>query len=385
MNYMGKIRTATVFIFALCCACFPKRRVSVPNTIGIIQMAKLGDMVCTTPLFRAIKLNYPMGRLVVVGNAVNREVVAHNSFVDEYVSRASSLWIAVQQLRRENIDVMFITSPSFEHLAAALIARIPRVIVPRIRDGYSPYETLSYKLLGFFAIQFDHHMGSYAPQQYLNMLTTINIFSNDTKKDIYFTHQSKEHVETFLHTHEPSYKSFQNIIGILPGAGNEIKTWPQHHYTSLLNMIYCKQPSTLFILMGTKKDAELGEYIQRMSDEKLHIINAIDAFSLDELKACISLLDMVIGADTGPQYIAEALDIPTIDIVGPVDDREQPPHGTLHKIVKAPREHPELFVMNARKYNDIEARRQVNDITPEMVFIAYTELVDVLHKRESIH
>ena len=77
---------------------------------------------------------------------------------------------------------------------------------------------------------------------------------------------------------------------------------------------------------------------------------------------------MFISADTGPIYIAEAFDVPTVDIVGPMDEREQPPISPIHRIVVPPnRTKPQLHIMNARTYNREEAFRQVASITSAMV------------------
>ena len=56
-------------------------------------------------------------------------------------------------------------------------------------------------------------------------------------------------------------------------------------------------------------------------------VNTDGLFSLDELKALIQRLSLFISVDTGPIYIAEAFDVPTIDIIGPMDENEQPPRG----------------------------------------------------------
>lgn len=90
--------------------------------------------------------------------------------------------------------------------------------------------------------------------------------------------------------------------------------------------------------------------------------------SIDELKALIAQAGLFVAVDTGPVYIAEAFGTPTVDIVGPMDEREQPPRGEIHLVVvpPAPRT-PQLHIMNARVYNEEEVRRQTESISVEMV------------------
>jgi ADP-heptose:LPS heptosyltransferase len=80
--------------------------------------------------------------------------------------------------------------------------------------------------------------------------------------------------------------------------------------------------------------------------------------------------------DTGPIYVAEAFGTPTVDIVGPVDEREQPPIGQKHRVVVPPeRRIPALHIMNAHGYDRKEARRQSEAITTAMVLDACRELL----------
>ena len=48
-------------------------------------------------------------------------------------------------------------------------------------------------------------------------------------------------------------------------------------------------------------------------------------FNLEELPSLMNKFSLYIAVDTGPIYIAHALGIPLIDIIGPVDPTEQPP------------------------------------------------------------
>jgi ADP-heptose:LPS heptosyltransferase len=106
------------------------------------------------------------------------------------------------------------------------------------------------------------------------------------------------------------------------------------------------------------------------------VVNACEKFSIDELKACISKLDLFVAVDTGPIYIAEAFDVPTVDIVGPMDENEQPPRGEKHVVVIPPNHRiSELHIMNAREYNAEEALKQTLSVMPEMVFTACEKIL----------
>jgi len=115
-----------------------------------------------------------------------------------------------------------------------------------------------------------------------------------------------------------------------------------------------------------------NNYIER-------VVNTVGDLSIDELKALISKMSLFISADTGPIYIAEAFNIPTIDIVGPVDENVQPPKGRIHKLVIPKRTKSELYIMNARNYNKEEALRQVNSILTKSVIKEVNKLLNSIY------
>ncbi len=373
--------TALILVRALITAIFLKKRGVAHETIAIVQMAKLGDMVCTTPLFRAVKEQYPNAKVIVFGNAINREVLEGNPHIDEYVSLDKSFFDTCAAFKSRAIDVLCVTGPSFDVLAAAVIARIPTIVAPRIQSGWSPYVTIPYTILSRFVITKDHHMGSYAPREYLRLLEPLAIYTEDTRKEVYYSVAAKTHVTQLFQSKNISGVS-HFLIGILPGAGNEIKSWAPEKFAQLMNEIASTHQHMVFVLLGASKDKERADGITVNLGPHVAVIDQIGKLSLDELKACVGALKMVIGADTGPQYIAEALSVPTIDIVGPVDEREQPPMGDIHRIVKIKRERAELYVMNARVYNKEEALRQTDAITPQMVYTEFESLLSILQVGE---
>ena len=110
----------------------------------------------------------------------------------------------------------------------------------------------------------------------------------------------------------------------------------------------------------------------------MNLANAFNAFNVDELKAAISMMSLFISVDTGPIYIAEAFGIPTVDIVGPMNDEDQPPKGPKNRIVKAERRRPAITVLNTRNINIKEAYRQSKDISVKMVIDEVEKLIKVI-------
>jgi len=348
----------------------------LPKTVLVAQLAWLGDMVCTTPVFRAIKKKYPNCRVVVLGARRNKNILDDNKDVDRYIEWDEDFKVLSKEISSEKIDFACLATPHFLSLAYLFLLDIPSIVVPKIRGGFSPYETKSFKILRRLALVIPHAMGRYAPREYLRLLEPIDIVSEDTAKHLSFSEEAENKIKSFL-KHLVSEKDF--LIAISPSCGNKIKNWGAGRFALVADHLIDAFGAKVFVIGSSLDEKEVADMISYSSHSD-KIINVLNKFSLNELKAFISKLNLFISVDTGPIYIAEAFGVPTVDIVGPMDEREQPPIGEKHKIVVSKRTKPELHVMNARVYNEKEALKQINDITSDMVIKEINDIISEIKK-----
>lgn len=340
---------------------------SDPRRIAVAQMGRLGDMVCTTPVFRALKERYPGSEILVVGVPGNAELIKNHFHVDGYYPYSGNIWELARFLRKKKPDAAVLCGPNGLILGAMLASGIPLVCAPRVVGGYSPYETRIYKLLRYFAVIRPHNMLKYAPREYLRLLEPFGIHTEDTRKELMYSSEAWQKVQVKAAEAGVNFET-DILIGITPTAGNKIKEWPADRFGLLANMI-SKEYGLKIVVLGSANDHKQVKEMLAAIDPAVQVWNTGGEMNLDQLKALIAHLGCVIGVDTGPIYIAEAFGVATVDIVGPVDENVQPPRGEKHIIVKADVPgYPFLRIMNARIYDPIGARQAVEAITPEMVF-----------------
>ena len=86
-----------------------------PVDIGKVQQVlifrfdRIGDMIVTTPVFRALKRRNPKVHVGVIASSVNEELVLNNPYVDEvYVLKKNWLGLISQiwQIRKQKYDVI---------------------------------------------------------------------------------------------------------------------------------------------------------------------------------------------------------------------------------------------------------------------------------------
>ncbi len=339
-----------------------KERPNEIKKILIIQSAKMGDMVCSTPVVHALRTKFPKAFIAVVGDTIGKQILESNSDVDEYYINSKNFLVLLRQIRKERFDASIVLVPDSRAIALSFLGSAKIITSPEVIDGYCPWQTKTYRLLRRLVRTAPHHMGKYAPREYLRLLEPLGIYTNDTKKYLSYSDSARKNANAFLRAHSLTEKKFAIIS---PSAGNKIKNWPSERFARVAE--YLVERGLSVVIVGGSRDVEEVTAMMQAVEKTKDIIDASETFSIDELKALIAQTALFVSVDTGPIYIAEAFGVPTVDIVGPMNENEQPPIGKRHLVVVPKRKKPELSVMNARMYNEKEAKRQVEDISVEMV------------------
>ncbi len=349
------------------------------STIIVVLTGKLGDIVCGTPVLRAIRANLPNVRIIAVGGRVIKSLLSDSDLADEYIDieEKNISW----KIKSYQADAAFVTGPSFIPSALLYSARIPLVVSARVEGGFSPSETWPYKILQHFIYTYPYKKGEYAPRERLRALESIGIVSNDTKKVLGFSDIADKKIDHFfVQSKIDIQKDF--VVGITPSAGNKIKEWPEKRFAEVADYLVEKHKAKIVLIGGPDDKQKVQNVIKNIKNSKA-IINTQGKFNVDELKSLISKLKLFIAVDTGPIYIAETFNIPTIDIVGPMNEKEQPPQGFIHRNVIPPeREKPELSVLNARLYNKEEAKKQTLSVTSTSVIEEIDKLIHDIRVRK---
>ncbi len=322
------------------------------SRIIVVPTGKLGDVVCATPVFVAIRKHLPKAHIIVAGNSkMHHPLLSDSGLVDEYLDFEEEK--VLERIKSGHADVALITGPSFEPTSLLYLAGIPLVVAARVVGGTSPPETRPYKILKHFIKTFPYRLGAYAPRERLRALESIGIFSDDTTKHLGFSEEAEKKARELISKISGSYKY---LIGISAGAGNKEKRWPPKNFAAVANHLIKKYDIHIMVFGGNNDIAESSELMSAIEDKSR--VTDSTRISIDDLKARISKLDVFISVNTGPVYIAEAFDVSTVDLIGPVSPWDQPPQGEIHKMVFAPgKPEPLLYVLDTRNHDVKEAQR----------------------------
>ena len=98
-------------------------------------------------------------------------------------------------------------------------------------------------------------------------------------------------------------------IAIIPGASFQSKVYPAAQYAQIAQAL----DANFIVLWGSELEKNMAKQIQKITPE----VQIASKLTLNELKALIAQMSLVIGGDTGPTHMAWALNIPSITLFGP--------------------------------------------------------------------
>ena len=117
------------------------------------------------------------------------------------------------------------------------------------------------------------------------------------------------------------------VACVHPGAGNEMKQWPEEHFIALIELLVTLSGVNV-VLVGGQDEAQIGGRILSALARPAAIRSVIGELSLAGLTGLLSRCAFYVGNDSGPKHIAAAVGIPTVGIhSGTVDPTEWGPMG----------------------------------------------------------
>lgn len=350
-------------------------RLTRPKTLVVINpTGNIGDMVCTTPVFRAVKKRSPETRVIVVGSPKNKVMMEGNTDIDEYISARLPFFQVVRLLRKEHVDAGIVINPSSKDFATLFFGNVRAISSFVLNEKYEDTQARSYKAVSNFGILVPYFPGENVPLQYVGLLKPFGLETEKAEKHIGFTKRSEALItEQFekagIHTSE-------HIIAIAPGSGTKVKQWPAERFGEIANYIHTKYGLGVAIIGGPDDTRETSTMKSVLTDGVRHV--DFTGQSLDELKATLSKVALIIGNDSGTIYVAEAFGAGTLVLIGPTNEVEHPLQDSTHRVVVAKNRGEAQLLSHVSSEETIDmkvARNQIKAITVTQVC---TELDDLL-------
>lgn len=343
------------------------------DKILVIQLAKIGDMVCTTPVFREIKERYQKCHLSLLASRNTFGVVKNNHRLDDVIFTEDYPGIfgqfrLIKKIRKENYSWIINLSPInyFANILAfwALVSN-------RVSAVFKEAGEVSAMFFHFNNYRLEYKRHASLLRHYLTLLGFLGIGACSEEREVFTKPEEELKASNFLRNHNLNKDDL--LVGISCTSNLDFRQWELEKFSALADMLTEKSGARI-ILIGADRDFAKNEEVKKMM--KNNSINASGVFKLDELAAFMKNLKLFISMDTGPLYIANAVGVPVVNIAGPDDMREQSPYGPSVRIVQKDLPCiPCSLVLSGVRCCREGHLRCVKEIVPEEVFLACQPLL----------
>ncbi len=340
----------------------------------VIQVAKIGDLVCTSGLFRELKRAVPDSHLTVEVLPSLVPVLAANPHVDEVrpLDDRRLRWpparcVRWARLAAAGYDYLLLPTPNAVHVLDGwfgLVRRLASVVEVR---GRCTTQTRSFEALRRVL---DHEAryeeGTLTRAAYVRLLEVAGVRGGEPRLEHHLPAGARERARAWL----ARAGAGPRRVGISPGAGNRLKLWPADRFAAVASAL-AGDGATIVVVGAPGDRAEARTIVEAAGARGL---DACGAFDLADLGGLLAELDLFVSVDTGPLYMASALGVPTVDVTGPIDPAEQPPLEAGCRVVHVDLDcRPCSHVLATARTCRTGHLRCLGDTTPAMVVAACRE------------
>jgi heptosyltransferase-2 len=292
----------------------------------------VGDSIVTIPALRELRRIFPKAKISLLIKPWVNGIFEDADFIDEliiYEREQKGVWRTMRELRAAHFDLAVLFQNAFEAAVLAFGARA------RLRCGFSTEHRglllthslkLTPEILALHQIYYYLHIISQMEERLLGQ-SRVNFEQLDYRLPVSAARQQAIRArlpQWGIDGHRP-------LIALNPGATNSrAKRWPADRFGALADLLIDGGMEVIFIGAGNELDISQAAIAGMRREAKL----VTGKTTLSESIALLSICDLVISNDTGPGYLAAALERPTLTIFGPTDDRIIRPFGARAEMIR---------------------------------------------------
>ncbi len=314
--------------------------------ILIIRRDNIGDLICTTPLFEAIRRHYPSAYIAALVNSYNAPAIQGNPYLDAifaytkgkhvegesvvgaYWRRVRLMWL----LRRERFDYVLLPSNGF----APRALKLARFIRPGSIVGFSAGATRG------LDVPIPHGEGAlmHETEDIFRLLAPLGIGAPIPP----LTVVPDSAVVARLRAGLPEALVASNgpLVALHISARKEKQRWSVERFAALAGLLHTRHAARFLVFWSPGDennqfhpgdDAKVDRLMAALAS---YPAAAIRTETLTELMAGISLCDAAILSDGGAMHVAAGLGKPIVCFFGNSSASRWHPWGVPHVVLQKP-------------------------------------------------
>lgn len=321
--------------------------------ILVVRRDNIGDLVCTTPVFAALRERYPTAELCALVNSYNAAILEDNPYLDEvYVYTKAKHRPPGKSIVRVYWEraVLFLTlrHKRFDYaILASTPASVPRAL--KLARTVRPQHIIAYKtgtdhidsFIDVPVVGFSSE-GLHEAEIVFKLLSPLHIEGTPSPLQVFPKGHLVDQASALLRS-----DGKHRLIGIHISARKPSQRWPAERFIQLIRAL-SSTGYTSFALFWSPGDQ--SNPLHPGDDKKAHEIMAglagqpikgFPTIHLEELIAGLSVCDAVICSDGGAMHIAAGLGKPILCFFGQSSAVRWRPWGVPYVLIQPPSQNVE--------------------------------------------
>ena len=314
---------------------FRKRPFHCPEAVEsilLIRLDHLGDVLLTTPAVRSLRQAFPQARITMVVKEWSLEAIKNNPHIDKIIifnpfwtipsqertrtMGVAGIWQLVRQIRREGFDLAIDFKGDFRSILIAYLSGAKRRVSYGIRGGGFlltddiPYESEIHEI-----------------DKNLRLLTPLGINPEDNEMELYFNGEDMAKVKRILA--QKGIDLSRRTIALHYGGASQFKRWDMEKFICLAERI-TENNSTNVLIFGGPHEREALQ----LSENPGKGIFLMPDMTICQMAAAFKRCELLVCNDSGPMHVGLAVGTPTVAIFGPTfPDRFGPKDLKKNRVV----------------------------------------------------
>ena len=270
-----------------------------PQSICIVRLSALGDVLMLVPLIRTLQANLPNTTLTWVISRPAFDMVEGMDGVEFIVinkpNSISDYWQFQKQMRTRHFDVLLATQASLRANLLYPFIRASRKI------GYDALRAKDFH--GWFIHDAIESGCDHTLDGFLKFADVLGIKKKEIRWDLPISQASREWVQAHLPaTNGP-------VVLINPAASKAERSWLVERYIDVIQQLQSRWKAHVVLTGGPGAyDKALGDAIM----VAVPVTNLIGKTNPKQLLALIERADLLLCPDTGPSHMAAAVATPVV-------------------------------------------------------------------------
>ena len=309
-----------------------------PRRIVVLRALYLGDLLCATPAFHALRRRFPEAEITLIGLPWAEKLVRRLPSLDQFLTFPGYTGIPESGVDPHRTQVFLDEARSTGYDLAVQMHGDGRTSNGFVADLGARF-SLGYRRLDDSRLSISLPWVADEPEieRWLRLVGEVGADTCDTRIDFPRTPVDHKRARNLLAQLPPGDEP---LVGLHAGASSPLRRWPPARFAELADAL-SERWNARIVLTGTAQERSITQQVRQLANTS--ILDLAGYTDLGAFAAVIEQLDLLVTNDTGALHLAAASTTPSVAIFSVASAYQW-----------APLDHDRHLIVDARSYAPAE-------------------------------